>query len=84
MVERLPFFRNKNLSQSPVFFLPAKSPWEESDTEQNLLASFFSDNRTADPFFSNAEPDDDSAAVRSAGTELWAIRSAAPPNSRVV
>jgi len=45
MVGRLPFFRNKNLSQSPVFFNRPIS-LEESDTEQKLLASFFSNNRT--------------------------------------
>lgn len=55
MVERLPFFRNKNLFKPPVFSL-APSPWKESGTEWKLLPSFFSRWPEADPFCPMKDP----------------------------
>ena len=42
MVGRLPFFRNKNLSDVSSFFREANLPEDRECTKQRLLASFFS------------------------------------------
>jgi hypothetical protein len=45
MVGRLPFFRNKNLSQSPVFLNRPNLPGKRVTQSRNCWRAFFSDNR---------------------------------------